>query len=68
MFSAGRRLWRLARDQDEVPQELRDQIQEFIYGGQRGTVAPECKPQDPLGPDTVTEPVQVLDGQLVGRA
>ena len=33
-----------------LPQELRDQIQEFVYGGQRGTVAPECKPQAPLGP------------------
>jgi phospholipid/cholesterol/gamma-HCH transport system substrate-binding protein len=33
-----------------LPQELRDQIQEFVYGGQRGTVAPGCKPQAPLGP------------------
>ena len=33
-----------------LPQELRDQIQEFVYGGQRGVVAPECKPQTPLGP------------------
>jgi virulence factor Mce-like protein len=33
-----------------LPQELRDQIQEFVYGGQRGTVAPECRPQAPLGP------------------
>jgi virulence factor Mce-like protein len=33
-----------------LPTELRDQIKEFVYGGQRGTVAPECKPQAPLGP------------------
>ena len=33
-----------------LTEELRDQIQEFVYGGQRGVVAPECRPQAPLGP------------------
>jgi virulence factor Mce-like protein len=34
-----------------LPQELRDQIKQFVYGGQeRATAAPPCKPQKPLGP------------------
>ena len=34
-----------------LPDELRDQIQDFVYGGlSSGNVAPPCKPQAPLGP------------------
>ena len=34
-----------------LPDELREQIQGFIYGGlQEGNVAPPCKEQTPLGP------------------
>ena len=40
-----------------VPQELRDQIKEFTYGGQeQGGVAPPCKPQAPLGPRLTDTP------------
>ena len=34
-----------------LPDELRDQVQDFVYGGlSSGNVAPPCKPQAPLGP------------------
>jgi phospholipid/cholesterol/gamma-HCH transport system substrate-binding protein len=34
-----------------LPEDLRDQIQDFVYGGlSAGNVAPLCKEQAPLGP------------------
>jgi virulence factor Mce-like protein len=40
-----------------LPEELRQQIQDFIYGGlYQGNVAPPCKEQAPLGPRLTDTP------------